>query len=61
MNFNSMLKCDVINGILMQANAMWDQASVCVCVCVCVCEAMFCCDIVMYQGMDFVALISHVL
>lgn len=26
-NFNSMLRCDVINGILMQTNAVWDQAS----------------------------------
>ena len=28
-NFNSMLRFDVINGILMQTNAVWDQASLC--------------------------------
>lgn len=36
------------NGILMQANVMWDQASLC-----------FCCDIVACWEMDYAALISH--
>lgn len=28
-----MLRCDVINGILMQTNAVWDQASLCLMQC----------------------------
>lgn len=32
-NFNSVLRSDVINGILMQTNATWDQVSLCLMQC----------------------------
>lgn len=51
MNFDSMPTCNVVKGILMQTNATWDQASLCL---------MQCCDIVLYRGMDYGALMSHV-
>lgn len=52
-NFNSTLRCDVVNGFLMQTKATWDQAGLCLMQCFVVillilhCYHMLCCGVMM--------------